>query len=843
MKKLFVIIVLMALAMNGIAQILNYDFSAECETGQTLYYRISSEEEHTVTLTFPYSTENPWFEGNYYQYHVMPQGELILPSTVTNNGINYYVTVIDNYAFCNCEELTGTLAIPEGIVSIGESAFFSCGFSSFIIPRTINYIDPSAFRFCSNRDFVVVDDNNLTYYSENNAIIQRDENTLVLACNTTTIPVYIENIGDYAFSGVGNGGDLIIPNSVKSIGERAFESCHFLGSLILSESLETIGYEAFRGSGLTGSLTIPNSVTEIGAGAFLDVSFTGTLTLPSSISSIKGHTFAYTSFSGTLTIPNSVTQIGSRAFYGADFSELVLGSSIDTIGVGAFEDCSSLSGTLHLPSSINSIGTGAFRHTSFSELYSHNIVPPTLINSSTFGGYDTNTPIHIPFGTTNAYQNAEGWNYFTNFIEEEPIIYIDYEPDTCKFITSSPESDFMFDIDHDGTVDMTLSGYTQHGAVLVHIAMSNGFQLCRSNENTILNADTINWFHNDDLSNGFPLDSYRKRYGFRKTEDGHHFFGWMEIYWDGIFVPEGKMIYLDRMAFCTIPDYPLRWGQTSIESFLLDNTEWYYEIQNDDGSITYQHLKAEGDTTIHEKRPKIIIRSNTQYDRDEITEVTHEYIYEEDGIVYWWNKNLEEFTILYNLNADVGDEWEIKVGMESLTMHVDAVENYEYEDKFYRILSVSDENDLFSGNIVCGIGHLTSFFPEKLMNQDKGYRVEGLRCYWVNDELVFKYGDKDCDAVYTELHNGIEEDGPSTGSEAFTVYPNPANGILTVSVRLPQCDNPTTGQTEYQISNLMGQTLLQGRISAETQQIDISTLPAGMYFINVGKQTEKFVVR
>jgi hypothetical protein len=113
----------------------------------------------------------------------------------------------------------------------------------------------------------------------------------------------------------------------------------------------------------------------------------------------------------------------------------------------------------------------------------------------------------------------------------------------------------------------------------------------------------------------------------------------------------------------------------------------------------------------------------------------------------------------------------------------------------------------------------------------------------VNDELVFKYGDKDCDAVYTELHNGIDEDGPSTSSVAFMVYPNPANGTLTVSVRLPQCDSPTTGQTEYQISNLMGQTLLQGRISAETQQIDISTLPAGMYFISVGKQTEKFVVR
>jgi hypothetical protein len=41
----------------------------------------------------------------------------------------------------------------------------------------------------------------------------------------------------------------------------------------------------------------------------------------------------------------------------------------------------------------------------------------------------------------------------------------------------------------------------------------------------------------------------------------------------------------------------------------------------------------------------------------------------------------------------------------------------------------------------------------------------------------------------------------------------------------------------------MGQTLLQGSINTENQQIDISTLPAGMYFINVGEQTTKFVVK
>ena len=289
----------------------------------------------------------------------------------------------------------------------------------------------------------------------------------------------------------------------------------------------------------------------------------------------------------------------------------------------------------------------------------------------------------------------------------------------------------------------------------------------------------------------------------------------------------------------------IEFSMTNTITFSIpEGSEWYYEILNDDGTITYQHLEYAADTTIGTERPKIIVRTNTIYDRDAITtEVTHEYVFERDGKVYWWNKDLEEFTVLYDLTAEAGDEWEIKVGTESILVHVDSVGMFEYEGNTRKMLHISDAEDLFSGDIVVGYGHLTSFFPERLMNRGKGYRVEGLRCYWVGDALLYHNGDQDCDAIYAELHNGINEDGPSTGSGTFTVYPNPTDGVLTVSVRLPQCDSPTTGQTAYRITNQMGQTLLTGNISAETQQIDITNLPAGMYFISVGGQTVKFVVR
>ena len=73
----------------------------------------------------------------------------------------------------------------------------------------------------------------------------------------------------------------------------------------------------------------------------------------------------------------------------------------------------------------------------------------------------------------------------------------------------------------------------------------------------------------------------------------------------------------------------------------------------------------------------------------------------------------------------------------------------------------------------------------------------------------------------------------------FSVYPIPANGVLVVET----CHGASLPNQTYRITNLMGQTILSGNITAETQQINIETLPAGLYFISVGNMTQKFVVK
>ena len=399
---------------------------------------------------------------------------------------------------------------------------------------------------------------------------------------------------------------------------------------------------------------------------------------------------------------------------------------------------------------------------------------------------------------------ADGKWYFRLFSEENvpQYLYLDMEPNTERLIYDYSLS-VCDGFEYEGQYWMSVFEIDEieiNGSMRRRLWFDGN---CEEGDHTY----DWNWIEGIGCNYGllysiqaFPLDGSAYHLG--------------EVYQDG------ELIYRDPY-FINEPSSP----------------EWYYEIQNENGSITYQYMYQAGDTIINDEPTHILVKINTLYDKGLRDEVTHEYVYERDGKLYWWNKTLEEFTVLYDYEAEVGDSWEIKVGTRTLDMHVDAVEEIEYEGRIYRMLRVSDPEDLFSGNIVCGIGHLTSFFPERLMGKGDRVRVEGLRCYWIEDELVFKPGDEDCDAIYSEVH-GVEEDGPSTPLTELVIYPNPTDGTLFVqTLRATSLHDQT-----YRITNVMGQTLLTGQITAENQQINVSSLPQGMYFITFAGETQKFVV-
>ena len=100
------------------------------------------------------------------------------------------------------------------------------------------------------------------------------------------------------------------------------------------------------------------------------------IVIPSSVTSIGDSAFSFCDSLSEIVIPSSVTSIGDSVFSFCDsLSEIVIPSSVTSIGDSAFSFCSSLS-KIVIPSSVTSIGDSAF---SFCSSLKYISIPKSVI--------------------------------------------------------------------------------------------------------------------------------------------------------------------------------------------------------------------------------------------------------------------------------------------------------------------------------------------------------------------------------------------------------------------------------------------------------------------------------
>lgn len=82
---------------------------------------------------------------------------------------------------------------------------------------------------------------------------------------------------------------------------------------------------------------------------------------------------------------------------------------------------------------------------------------------------------------------------------------------------------------------------------------------------------------------------------------------------------------------------------------------------------------------------------------------------------------------------------------------------------------------------------------------------------------------------------GIQENQLSKNT--FSIYPNPANDIIHINT------STSLVNESYAIINTLGQTVLKGKLENERSTIDVQTLQAGVYFLQIGsKQTQSYKI-
>ena len=178
---------------------------------------------------------------------------LVIPSSVTHDGVRYTVIGVYRRGFQNRTELE-SVTLPYGLCWIAAAAFRGCtNLKSVSLPSSLTSICEEAFCGCERLEQI--------YF---NGCSVRSLRHSFRGCKSLK-EVHINGVGDWCASDFhyddgnplyyagqlyynwGPLSDLVIPQGVTNIRNRAFANCKSIESVTIPASVTSIGLEAFEG--------------------------------------------------------------------------------------------------------------------------------------------------------------------------------------------------------------------------------------------------------------------------------------------------------------------------------------------------------------------------------------------------------------------------------------------------------------------------------------------------------------------------------------------------------------------------------------------------------------------
>ncbi|MCD7831145.1 MAG: leucine-rich repeat domain-containing protein [Firmicutes bacterium] len=301
--------------------------------------------------------------GSAFGYTTTSAAQRIYPNMLTRAEFGSGVEEIGDYSLSWCGNLE-TVTFPTGIVYIGEYALRCCYSLKFLgIPRGVRSVGTYLCAYCEG----------LAALSIPPTITELSQR-MCYSCISllrAAPPEGITSFGALTFYGCSSLRECYIPSTVLSLGNYSFEACYRLRSIRLCENLTSCGTYCFHGCRSITSFSFPDSFQTIGDYALYGCSLLSDLYMPEGLTAIGARAFYECVSLSKVTVPSSVTSIGNYAFYG----------------------CRSVH-----------------------DYYVYAKTPPDLGGTAVFSGIASDSVIHVPEASLEAYQSTTRWSSLTSYL-------------------------------------------------------------------------------------------------------------------------------------------------------------------------------------------------------------------------------------------------------------------------------------------------------------------------------------------------------------------------------------------------------------------------------------------
>lgn len=269
-------------------------------------------------------------------------------------------------------------------------------------------------------------------------------------------------------------------------------------------------------------------------------------------------------------------------------------------------------------------------------------------------------------------------------------------------------------------------------------------------------------------------------------------------------------------------------GQSIV--FAPEGAQWHYEEYFAfDFGVDFIRFTSSGDSILNGRNCR---RIEKRHQLECYSRPQTEFVYTEKNRVWFWDPVLNDFQILYDLNARAGDSWSIRIltpydeqASDSVVISVDSLSYTEIND--HRLLTLHVSYDLYfeeystshNGTILERIGdtaYMFNWFPSYTMVCDANFTT-GLRCYEDDYLGLYKTGlAASCEYVATGVDDMAVKD-------RYRLYPNPTGGISRIL--------PLTGQIiRLTVYNASGVEVIS---TEHGDHVDLGALPTGIYLVRI----------